>query len=142
MKTEDLRQYMRDYMKEYYRLNEKYREYQKKYHKLNKDKIREKNEGRFIYFVVDKNGEIVYIGKTSNLYQRIHNHFSQDTGKILEGDRIFYKDFKTISMEDLFDLEQMLIELLKPERNNINADYDGNVVKYLSRNLKLSEYVI
>ena len=141
MKTEDIRQYMREYMKEY-RNNENYKEYQKQYHRVNREKINEKNEGRFIYFVVDKNGEIVYIGKTKNLYHRYYNHISQDTGKIQEGDRIFYKDFKTISMEDLFDLEQMLIELLKPERNSISADYDGNVVKYLSRNLKLDEYVI
>lgn len=141
MKTENLREYFRKYMQEY-RQKESYKEYMRKYMNENRERINKKYYGMYIYFVVDGNGEIVYVGKTTDLYHRIHNHFSQNTGKICEGDRIFYKDFKTISMEDLFDLEQMLIELLKPERNNINADYDGNVVKYLSRNLKLDEYVI
>lgn len=114
---------------------ESYQKYQKQYHKL----YREKRKGHFIYMFVNKDGEVIYIGKTTNLKNRMSYH--KCTREYWEDDYIvLYHEFKGINDDILIDIEQMLIELLKPAKNSKNADYDCSVDKYLKGFKELKEY--
>lgn len=55
---------------------------------------------------------------------------------------VLYHEFKGINDDILIDIEQRLIELLKPAKNKANADYDGNVDKYLKGFKELKEFKI
>lgn len=113
---------------------ESYKAYQKNYHKL----YREKNKGYYIYFFVNKDGQVVYVGKTTNIYSRMAYHkCTREYWQ--EGYTILYHEFKGINDDILIDIESILIEQLKPIKNKANADYDGNVDKYL-KGFKLKEY--
>lgn len=123
------------YMKEWNKQSESYKEYQKSYHKG----YRKKHKGHFIYMFVNKDGEVIYIGKTTNLKNRMSYH--KCTREYWEDDyMVLYHEFKGINDDILIDIEQMLIELLKPAKNNKSADYDGNVDKYLRGFKELKEY--
>lgn len=117
--------------------SESYKMYQKEYHK----EYRERNKGYFIYMFVSKDGDLMYIGKTTNIYSRMSYH--KCTKEYWEeGYTILYHEFKGINDDILIDIEQMLIELLKPAKNSKSADYDCSVDKYLNKDFNLKEYVI
>lgn len=121
-------------MKEWNKQSESYKEYQKEYHK----NYREKNKGYYIYFFINKDGQVVYVGKTNFLSWRMAYHkCTREYWQ--EGYTILYHEFKGINDDILIDIEQMLIELLKPVKNSQCADYDGNVDKYL-KGFNLKEY--
>lgn len=80
----------------------------------------------------------MYIGKTTNIKARMSYHKS--TREYWEEDyTVLYQEFEGINNDILIDIEQMLIELLKPMKNKECADYDGNVDKYLG-SFNLKEY--
>lgn len=114
---------------------ESYKKYQKEYHK----NYREKNKGYYIYFFINKYGQVVYVGKTNFLSWRMAYHKS--TREYWEESyTVLYHEFKDINDDILVDIEQMLIELLKPAKNNKSADYDCSVDKYLKGFKELKEY--
>lgn len=134
MTKEEKRRKHNNYMKWWNKHSESYKAYQKNYHK----EYREKHKGYYIYMFVNKDGEVVYIGKTTNIYSRMAYH--KCTREYWEeGYTILYHEFKGINDDILIDLEQMLIELLKPVKNSKNADYDCSVDKYL-KGFNLKEY--
>ena len=137
MTKEDYRKKQKhnEYVKWWNKNSESYKEYQKQYHKG----YREKHRGFYIYFFVSKNGDLMYIGKTTNIKARMAYHKS--TREYWEEDYIvLYHEFKDINDDILIDIEQMLIELLKPVKNNKSADYDCSVDKYLRGFKELKEY--
>lgn len=134
MTKEEKKRKHNNYIKEWNKHSESYKEYQKEYHRL----YRKKRRGFFIYVFVNKDGEVVYIGKTNFLSWRMSYH--KCTKEYWEEDYIvLYHEFKGINDDILIDIEQMLIELLKPVKNSKNADYDCSVDKYL-KGFNLKEY--
>lgn len=133
-KEEKRRREHNEYVKWWNKHSETYKEYQREYHKG----YREKHKGYFIYMFVNKDGEIIYIGKTTNLRNRMSWH--KCTREYWEDDYyVLYKEFEGINDDILIDIESMLISLLNPVKNSKNADYDGNVDKYL-KGFNLKEY--
>lgn len=113
---------------------ESYKAYQKEYHKG----YREKNRGFYIYFFVNRDGEIIYIGKTCNIYSRMAYH--KCTKEYWEeGYIVLYHEFKGINDDILIDIESMLIDIFMPVKNSQCADYDCSVDKYL-KGFNLKEY--
>ncbi|MDU5262896.1 MAG: GIY-YIG nuclease family protein [Clostridium celatum] len=134
-KEEKRRREHNEYVKEWNRHSESYKEYQKKYHRL----YRKKHKGHYIYFFISRDGEVVYVGKTTNIYSRMAYHKS--TREYWEEDyTVLYHEFKDINDDILVDIESMLISLLNPVKNSKCADYDGNVDKYLRGFKELKEY--
>lgn len=134
MTKEEKRRKHNNYMKWWNKHSESYKEYQRNYHK----EYREKHKGYYIYMFVNKDGEVVYIGKTTNIYSRMAYH--KCTKEYWEEDyTVLYHEFKDINDDILVDIESMLISLLNPVKNSKCADYDGNVDKYL-RGFNLKEY--
>lgn len=134
MTKEEKKKKHNEYVKWWNRQSESYKEYQKEYHRL----YRKKHRGFYIYFFVDCNGEIAYIGKTLNLKNRMAQHKCYK--EYWEEDYIvLYYEFKGINDDILYNIEQMLIDVCKPHKNKECADYDGNVDKYL-KGFNLKEY--
>lgn len=134
MTKEEKRRKHNNYMKWWNKHSESYKAYQKNYHR----DYREKNKGHYIYFFVDENGDIAYIGKTLNLKNRMAQHKCYK--EVYEDNfTVLYKELKNINDDILYDLEQSLIDACKPYKNKECADYDGNVDKYL-RGFNLKEY--
>ena len=118
------------YMKEWNKQSESYKEYQREYHR----EYKKKRKGFYIYFFVNKDGQVVYVGKTNFLSWRMAYHKS--TREYWEDSyTVLYHEFKDIND----DIESMLISLLNPVKNSKCADYDGNVDKYL-KGFNLKEY--
>lgn len=124
-----------EYVKWWNKQSETYKAYQKQYHKL----YSQRNKGFYIYFFVNKDGEIIYVGKTCNLRNRMSYH--KCTKEYWEEDYIvLYHEFKNINDDILIDIESMLISLLKPVKNSKCADYDCSVDKYLKGFKELKEF--
>ncbi|MBS4956582.1 MAG: GIY-YIG nuclease family protein [Clostridium sp.] len=122
------------YMKEWNKQSESYKEYQREYHR----EYKKKRKGFYIYFFVNKDGQVVYVGKTNFLSWRMAYHKS--TREYWEDSyTVLYHEFKDINDDILVDIESMLISLLNPVKNSKCADYDGNVDKYL-KGFNLKEY--
>lgn len=135
-KEEKRRREHNEYMKWWNRHKgkESYKEYQRNYHK----EYREKHKGYYIYFFVDENGDIAYIGKTLNLKNRMAQH--KCYREVYEDNfTVLYKEFKNINDDILYDLEQSLIDICRPRLNKECADYDCSVDKYLG-SFNLKEY--
>ena len=83
----------------------------------------EKNSGvRYIYRFADKNGNIIYIGKTNNLKIRIRNHLSTKGHLPKECYEKIYKiEFMVVCSDVLMDIKELYyINLYKPRFNYIN----------------------
>lgn len=134
-KEEKRRREHNEYVKWWNKHSETYKEYQREYHKG----YRERNKGYYIYFFIDANGEIAYIGKTTNLRNRMSWHkCTREYWR--EGFICLYKEFYNIDDYILTELEQSLIDICRPRLNKECADYDGNVDKYLRGFKELKEY--
>lgn len=88
-----------------YNSGEYYRRYHRNYYNDNKEELSKRNkeyykkfsgkyEGKFIYFILNKNNDIKYIGKTSNIYSRVAVHKYDGTKYDPETDRIIWLRFK------------------------------------------------
>ena len=62
-----------------------------------------------IYFLVERN-EVVYVGKTTRLFRRLHNHLSSNK----KFSRVFYID---VDPDDLDEVERELIGDIRPPLN-------------------------
>ena len=101
-KEEKKRKKHNEYVKWWNRNSESYKKYQKQYHKS----YSQRNKGYYIYFFVNKDGEIIYIGKTCNIYARMAYH--KCTKEYWEeGYIVLYHEFTGINDDILIDIEQI-----------------------------------
>lgn len=133
-KEEKKRKDHNEYVKWWNQHSESYKKYQKEYHR----EYSQRNKGFYVYFFIDTNGEIVYVGKTINLKSRMAYH--KCTKEYWEeGYTILYIEFKDINDDILIDIESMLVDTFRPVKNSQCVDYDCSVDKYL-KGFKLKEY--
>ena len=122
------KEYYSQYYKEYYQTNKEHlNQYQKDYQKQFK--------GYYLYIILDKQGNIVYVGQTTNYYKRLINHLSggnDSTKELFDSGNwgsIQYLDVGHIVANEmeLKALENELIHLYQPKLNtllNIIRDID------------------
>ena len=128
-------------------LNQHRRQYQIQYYNQFK--------GYYLYIIQDKQGNIVYVGQTTNFYTRLCHHLSKDVNATKElfdsGDWtcIKYLDVGNLVENDLElkALENILIELYQPRCNtllNIIRDIDNNRLFSLVAQLHsiLNEWIV
>lgn len=74
-----------------------------------------------IYIIIDKNNRTKYIGKSSDLKQRLNDHFTN--GKLINSDSVSIYEFESESKfpkeihDYLLIIEECLIKNLKPSLN-------------------------
>ena len=69
----------------------------------------------YVYKFINRNGEIIYIGKTKNLESRINNHNHLDPNCYKELDCIMYATFNTEHEMDF--AERYYIQKINPKYN-------------------------
>ncbi|EJT6340598.1 GIY-YIG nuclease family protein [Clostridium perfringens] len=132
-KKEDNRKWIKEHKD---KQNEYQRSYQREYQRKNKEntnKYKEnflnKYKGLFVYFLVNKENEIKYIGQTKNIYTRSIAHLSGNVPATR--DFVASKDFKCIvyknlvqllAEEELKKLESYLLNNTKAELLNENTE--------------------
>lgn len=94
-----------------------YKQYQKQYYKQFK--------GYYLYIIQDKNNEIVYVGQTSNYYNRLSHHilgYVDSTKELFDNGE--WSSIKYLDVSDLVAnemelkvLENILIEIYQPKLN-------------------------
>ena len=131
------------YQRQYWQTNSQYlKECQRQYRQTNKEHINQRNKeyydrfkGYYLYIILGKNNEIVYVGQTTNYYKRLYNHLS---GYVDSTKELFANNewscIKYLNVGDIVEneaelraLENELIELYKPRLNtrlNIINDID------------------
>ena len=109
-------------------LNQYQREYNKEYYKQFK--------GYYLYIILDKQGNVAYVGETTNYYKRLNNHLyggvnnaTKELFKSGNWSYIKYLDVSNFVENDLElrALENELIELYQPRCNtqlNVIRDID------------------
>ena len=124
----------KEYYKQYYQTNKEHRnQYQKGYNR----EYYKQYKGYYLYIILNKQGNIVYVGQTTNYYTRLMKHLSKDVNATKElfdsGDwgSIKYLDVGDIVANDLElrAMENILIELYNPRLNtlkNIIRDIDND----------------
>ena len=103
--------------------NQYHREYQKQYRKEYYNQFK----GYYLYIILGKNNEIVYVGETTNYYNRLCNHLSGGVNSTKElfnsgnWGSIKYLDVTDIveNEAELKALENELIELYQPRLNKV-----------------------
>ena len=114
---------------------EHYNQYQRQYVKEYQKEWQKQFKGYYLYIILDKQDNIVYVGQTSNYYNRLYYHLSGyvDSTKELFANNewacIKYLDVSNIveNEAELRALENELIELYEPRCNtrlNIIRDID------------------
>ena len=110
------------YLREYRSKNkEKYLEYQKEYRQKNKaywKQYRQYKISNYVYMLLDSRDNILYVGSTIDLYSRVLDH-----KKSKEFDRVIYVEYKDLSRNSTYYIEEKLIEIHKPTLNinNVNC---------------------
>ena len=129
-------------------LNQYQREYNKEYYKQFK--------GYYLYIILDKQGNVVYVGQTTNYYKRLNNHLSggvnNATKELFANNEwacIKYLDVSNFVESDLElrALENILIELYEPKLNkakNIISDINkGRLFSLLAQlHSILNEWIV
>ena len=72
-----------------------------------------------IYFVMDSQGEICYIGQTKNLYKRLIRHHHLPSFKNLPNAKVAYLKISDINL--LTKIEKVLIDYFRPSLNWVQA---------------------
>ena len=131
--------------------NQTHKQYYNQYRKQYKEQF----TGYYLYIILGKNNNIVYVGQTTNYYNRLYNHLSGyvDSTKELfasnEWSCIKYLDVGHIveNEAELRALENALIELYEPRLNtrlniirDINKDRLFNLLAQLHS--ILNEWVV
>ena len=110
------------YLREYRSKNrEKYLEYQREYRQKNKaywKKYRQYKISNYVYMLLDNADNILYVGSTTDLYNRVLDH-----KKSKEFDRVIYVEYKDLSRNSTYYIEERLIEIHEPTLNinNVNC---------------------
>ena len=157
------KEYLKRYKKEYRQTNKEHiSRYQRQYYQTNKEhrnqyqnQYRNQFKGYYLYIILDKQDNIVYVGQTSNYYNRLCRHLSKDvnaTKELFDSGNwycIKYLDVGDIVENDLElkALENILIELYQPRCNtllNIIRDIDNNRLFSLVAQLHsiLNEWIV
>ena len=121
------------YNQTYKQTNSQYKQHQMQY----QNQYRNQFKGYYLYIILDKQDKIVYVGETSNYYNRLTNHLSggvnatQELFANGEWSSIQYLDVEHIVANEmeLKALENALIELYEPRLNtllNIIRDIDND----------------
>ena len=136
------KQHYNQYQKKYQQTHSQtYKEYQKEYYKTNKEHLSQQQKeyysqfkGYYLYIILDKQDKVVYVGETSNYYNRLYQHLSENVNSTKglfannEWGCIKYLDVSFVENEmELKALENALIELYEPRCNtklNIIRDVD------------------
>jgi hypothetical protein len=90
------------------------------------------HERNGLYALYKKNGELYYIGRASNLLQRLSMHRSDLHGKKWDKLAIYIIDEKLT----LHDVESLLIAVSKPEGNKNRGRLKGDLKKALKDSMK------
>ena len=90
------------------------------------------HERHGLYALYKKNGELYYIGRASNLLQRLSTHRSDLHGKKWDRLAIYIIDEKLT----LHDVEALLIAVSKPEGNKNRGRLKGDLKKALKDSMK------
>lgn len=121
-------QYLKEYQRQYQQTNKEHRnQYQKEYYRQFK--------GYYVYIILDKQGNVAYVGQTTNYYTRLINHLS---GGVDSTKELFnsgnWSCIKYLNVEHIVEnemelkaLENELIELYQPRCNtqlNVIRDID------------------
>ena len=113
-----------EYLREYRSKNrEKYLEYQKEYRQKNKTywkKYRQHKISNYVYMLLDSRDNILYVGSTIDLYSRVLDH-----KKSKKFDRVIYVEYKDLSRNSTYYIEEKLIEIHKPTLNINNVNCPG-----------------
>ena len=129
----------KEYNRKYYSAN---REYYSAYSIKNGKKYREAKKRNCIYKLINKNGNVVYIGSTSSFKVRFSNHcdcnsslkLTQERWNELEGDywQVAYTD---VNREELFYIEYLLVNDCK-DKCLVNKDFKFNSKIIISEDRK------
>ena len=160
--TYEQKQYQKEYQKQYQQINKEHlKEYQRQYRATNSQHLNQQQKeyrnqfkGYYLYIIKDKQDNIVYVGQTSNYYNRLTNHLSGGVNATKElfnsGDWgcIKYLDVSFVENDlELRALENELIELYQPRCNthlNIIRDVDrGRLFSLLAQlHSILNEWIV
>ena len=90
-----------------------------------------------IYFAIDSNDNIQYIGQSINIRNRLQTHHRKQQLSELAGVRIAYLEVSDTSL--LYDIEQALIDYFNPYLNGTGNKYKPDKVQvatYVTKEVK------
>lgn len=90
------------------------------------------HERQGLYALYKRNGELYYVGRASNLLQRLSAHRSDLHGNNWDKVAIYIIDKKL----SLHEVESLLIAVSKPEGNTNRGKLKGNLKKALRKSMK------
>lgn len=62
-----------------------------------------KPTGNIVYYLTDNNGEVLYVGKTTNIFSRIASHFYEK-----KFSRVFYQECKNEQEAEKLEVEEII----------------------------------
>ncbi|MDU1603523.1 MAG: hypothetical protein E6845_11195 [Clostridium sp.] len=133
--------YYKEYSKNYYLKN---KDYFKDYYLKNKEKMKENhekyldsNKGEFVYFHLDKDGEVLYVGSYLDrpIAERQSAHLTGNSNLKMTAeeykekyglDKIIYKDYFgfMFNLDELHFVENYFIEKYKPILNKVRPKFN------------------
>ena len=95
--------------------------YLREYRSKNKaywKQYRQHKISNYVYMLLDSRDNILYVGSTTDLYNRVLDH-----KKSKEFDRVIYVEYKDLSRNSTYYIEERLIEIHEPTLNinNVNC---------------------
>ncbi|VYU50982.1 hypothetical protein [Clostridium butyricum] len=135
----------KEYHKNYYKENKEYfKDYYKNYYLKNKEKMKENhqkyldsNKGEFVYFHLDKDGEVLYVGSYLDrpIEERQSAHLTGNSNLKMTAeeykekyglDKIIYKDYFgfMFNLDELHFVENYFIEKYKPILNKVRPKFN------------------
>lgn len=131
----------RAYCKDCYSKRQKeWREKNKEYRRACQKEYRKEHKGYYLYIIVNKEDEVLYVGATKYLNTRLNSHLNGYSNisrlmKTDKWDKIKYLDITDIvkDTEELHLLENVLIELYEPKYNKVK-----NIIKNMDKLRELS----
>lgn len=107
----------------------------------NVDEIRNISEKCGIYMFYDKDYNLLYVGKTSNLKNRINQHIikNSDNTKSISSEFFYYKSFEVEDNLTAGILELYYINVLKPKYNQISVFTYNKLKKFKTKTIQLKE---
>ncbi|KQB79666.1 hypothetical protein AK964_01580 [Clostridium butyricum] len=133
--------YYKEYSKNYYLKN---KDYFKDYYLKNKEKMKENhekyldsNKGEFVYFHLDKDGEVLYVGSYLDrpIAERQSAHLTGNSNLKMTAeeykekyglDKIIYKDYEgfMFNLDEIHFVENYFIEKYKPILNKVRPKFN------------------
>ena len=121
-----------------------YKEYHKNYYKENKEKMKENhekylksNKGEFVYFHLNKDGEVLYVGSYLDrpIEERQSAHLTGNSNLKMTAkeykdkyglDKIIYKNYEgfMFNLDELHWVENYFIEKYKPILNKVRPKFN------------------